>query len=92
MAATKSGDEIKQLYDKAIEKLEMSNELDGGIYNLACIYAVIQDKENALRTLDKSLSDNEIDIDYVLNDADWVKYLEDEQFNNIVSRYKNSKH
>ena len=57
-------------------------------YNLACALALLKNKDEALFYLDKSLEKQEETIDYVLTDEDWSYYLKDEDFLNIIDRYK----
>ena len=88
LAETKEGEEAENLYNQAIEKFQKSIEFGGYYYNFACMYAVKNDKENALRFLDESLSKNEITTDFVRNDEDWKNYLNDVEFNNVLKKYE----
>ncbi|MDR0762227.1 MAG: SIR2 family protein, partial [Campylobacteraceae bacterium] len=57
-------------------------------YNISCIYALLKDKKSALFYLKQSLERKEIDIDYVINDEDWKEHLEDEEFRELIDRYR----
>jgi len=55
------------------------------LYNLACGYAMINDKATALSHLKKSLEEKIISAGDVKNDEDWKDYLSDEDFLNTVN-------
>ncbi|UTJ07426.1 TPR end-of-group domain-containing protein [Arcobacter roscoffensis] len=78
----------KNLFSQAFEKYEKAIELGGGKYNLACLYSVKDEIDKALDILDKSLKDDEITKDFVLEDEDWAHLLDDENFQKIISKYK----
>ena len=63
-------------------------DLGGYCYNLACSYALLGNKEEALRYLEQSLEQKEVDTDFIITDEDWAQYLQDEDFEKIVDRYK----
>ena len=52
-----TGDET--LFKQSFEKLNKAVELGGSSYNLACVYALTKDKENALKYLQNVLEKNE---------------------------------
>jgi tetratricopeptide (TPR) repeat protein len=87
LAQTKSGDEAEALYRQALEKHQKAIDLGAGCYNLACVYALKQDKENALMYLDRSLESKQIATEFVINDPDWAGYLNDEDFKAITNRH-----
>lgn len=62
------------------EKLERCVELGGNAYNLACWYAIRQEKDQALKYLKQSMKKRELPPAYVLEDTDWKTYWEDEDF------------
>ncbi|HEY8160153.1 MAG TPA: SIR2 family protein [Methylobacter sp.] len=88
LATTKLGDAAEVLFKQAFEKLEKAIDLGAGCYNLACLYALKQDKKNALLYLNRSLKHKEIKTEFVINDSDWAGYLDDEDFKDIINRYK----
>ncbi len=90
-AKTKSGDEAESFYKQAIEKFEMGIKLGASNYNLACIYALISDKKNALKYLEQSIENKDIEVDFVLDDKDWNNYLEDEDFKKLINKYSKTK-
>jgi len=87
LAKSKSGEEVEALYQQAFAKFKTAIELGASSYNLACLYAVKLDKENALFYLDRSLKNKEINDDFVKADEDWASYLQDEDFNKILRIY-----
>lgn len=87
LAKNKSDLVAEHYYRKAVEKLLLAHELGSGSYNLACCYALLNDKRIALEYLDKSLKNDEVLVDHVLQDEDWKGYLEDEFFKEIISNY-----
>ena len=88
LAKSKSGQEAKKLLKQALEKCQKAVDLGGKCYNLACSYALIGNKEEALRYLEQSLEQKEVDTDFIITDEDWAQYLQDEDFEKIVDRYK----
>ena len=48
-------------------------------YNLACGYALLKNKEKALKYLEIALKNEEISVDYVLDDTDWECFLDDNE-------------
>ncbi len=87
MAGKKEGLEAEKLYDEAVEKGKKSVELGGHSYNLACIYALKQNKEKAFFYLNKSLEKGEITADFVKEDEDWKNHLNVQEFIEILNKY-----
>lgn len=87
LAKIKTGQISENLFQQALEKLKTANQLNGIFYNLASFYSTTNDKENALINLTKSLENNEINADFVLNDEDWINFKEDDDFKTIIKRY-----
>ena len=88
LAKSKTGEEAQALYQQAFEKLKTAINLGGPSYNLACLYVLTNDKENALLFLDESLSKQEIATDYVRKDTDWEGLLDDEDFKKLLSKHE----
>lgn len=76
-------DEAEDKFHKAIEKGDDS-------YNLACLYAIRNRKEEALKYLNRSLSKSEISVEFVEKDEDWNELRDDQDFKSLLSRYKKS--
>lgn len=89
LAITKKGKEAEILFNQAIEKCEKAIKYGGNSYNLTRIYALKQDKENALIYLEKSLKNNDIGVDHVSKDSDWDNYKKDKDFKALLEKYKN---
>lgn len=87
LAKTQSGDKAEALYNQALGKLKTVVELGGSCYNLACVYALKQDKEKALLYLNRSLENKEQSLEFIMADTDWAGYLDDEDFKAVVNRY-----
>ena len=88
LAQSKSGIEAENLYDEAAEKYQQAINNGGYVYNLACLYAIRNKKEEALKYLERSLERGEISVDFVEKDIDWDGLRDDSDFKNLLSRYK----
>ncbi|MEA5460218.1 hypothetical protein VB796_14265 [Arcicella sp. LKC2W] len=78
----------EQLLIKAEEVLKKGIELGGGVYNLACLFAVRKDKNNALAYLEKSLINKGISIKHIEDDDDWKDLKTDIDFMNLLNKYR----
>ena len=88
LAKTKSGSEAEELYDKAFEIFQQAIKYGGGSYNLACLYALRNRKEEALKYLDHALSRGKVSVKLVEEDNDWDAFREDPDFKPLLSQYK----
>ena len=88
LAQTKSGSEAEKLYTKAFEKYQQAVKNGGSSYNLACLYAIRNKKEEALKYLERSLSRNEVSVKFVEKDKDWDGLRGDSDFKRILSNMK----
>ena len=88
LAQTRSGVAAEKLYDEAVEKYQQAINNGGDAYNLACLYAIRNKKEEALKYLERSLERDEIPVDFVEKDTDWDGLRDDSDFKNLLSRYK----
>ena len=88
LAETKSGSEAKELYTDAFEKYNLALKYGGGAYNLACLYAIRNQKAEALKYLEQTLARNEITVDFVEQDEDWKNLRNDPDYQHLLSRYK----
>lgn len=88
LAKTKNGKTAENLFERAIEKLTISATLGGRVYNLACFHALTNNKQEALKFLEKSLENDEETADYVLEDDDWKSYLNDNDFLKLIEKFK----
>ncbi len=87
LAETKSGEDAERFYIQAFDKFRQAIALGGSCYNLACLYAVRSDKDTALKYLNKSLENKEIETEFIVNDEDWKEYLQDHDFLELIKRY-----
>ena len=84
----------KKLYYEAVEKFEKAAELDADekekidLYNMACSYAIVDEKIKALNVLERMLKRGYVKVDYVLSDEDWKKYKDDDDFKNLVNKFR----
>ena len=88
LAQTKSGGEAEKLYNEAFEKYQLAIKNGGKVYNLACLYAIRNKKEEALKFLERSLSRNEASVEFVEKDKDWDGLRGDSDFKRILSNMK----
>ena len=88
LAKTKSGNEAEELYKEAFEKYNEAIKYGGNSYNLACLYAIRNQKAEALKYLEQTLARNEITVDFVEQDEDWKNLRNDPDFQDLLSRYK----
>ena len=88
LAKIKSDSEAEGLYDEAIEKYQQAIKYGGGSYNLACLYALRNRKEEALKYLDHVLSRAEVSVKLVEEDNDWNSLRDDPDFKRLLSQYK----
>lgn len=88
LAEIKSGNEAEELHKEAFKKYNLAFKYGGGAYNLACLYAIRNQKAEALKYLDIALSRKEITINFVEQDEDWEELRNDPDFQDLLSRYK----
>lgn len=87
LAKSKEGEEAEELCREAFEKYQKAIDLGGQCYNLACLYAIKGKTKEALHCLNLSLSNSEIDKNYVKKDDDWKNYLDNLEFIKILKKY-----
>ena len=88
LAKTKSGSEAEKLYQEAFKKYNLAIKHGGKSYNLACLFAIRNQKAEALKYLEQTLARKEITIDFVEQDEDWKNLRNDPDFQDLLSRYK----
>jgi len=77
------------LFEQAFEKYEQAFKINPkNTYNLSCGYALLGKKEKALHYLGESLENKRITVDWVLKDEDWKNHLTDNEFINLLTKYK----
>ena len=88
LAKTKSGNKAEELHKEAFEKYNETIKHGGKSYNLACLYAIRNQKAEALKYLEQTLARNEITVEFVEQDEDWKNLRNDPDFQDLLSRYK----
>ena len=88
LAKTKSGNKAEELHKEAIEKYNEAIKHGGKSYNLACLYVIRNQKAEALKYLEQTLSRNEYTVEFVEQDEDWKELRNDPDFQDLLSRYK----
>ena len=58
------------------------------IYNAACLYSLLNDKENALKYLEKAFNAGEITTFYAKMDPDFDNIRETPEFNALITKYE----
>ena len=84
LAKTKSGSEAEKLYQEAFKKYNLAIKYGGNSYNLACLYAIRNQKAEALKYLEQTLARNGITVDFVEQDKDWEEFRNDPDFQNLL--------
>ncbi|KIA98527.1 hypothetical protein OA93_08475 [Flavobacterium sp. KMS] len=77
-----------ELLDDSLKLLNTAVNLGGKSYNLACIYALLNDKLNSFALLEKSLKNKEIPLEHVKQDTDWDLLKNNRDFQRIISNYE----
>ena len=79
-----------QRYNDAIKDFDKAIELDPkdvkSYYNKACVYALMKNKPEALNWLEKALQ-LAYPVNEVLDDGDWKIYLDDADFEDLITKY-----
>lgn len=88
LANTKSGNKAEELHKEAFKNYNLAIKYGGNSYNLACLYAIRNQKAEALKYLDFALARNEITVEFVEQDKDWKNLRNDPDFQDLLSRYK----
>ena len=88
LANTKSGNKAEELHKEAFKNYNLAIKYGGNSYNLACLYAIRNQKAEALKYLDIAFLRSEITVDFVEQDEDWKNLHNDSDFQHLLSRYK----
>jgi hypothetical protein len=88
IARFQQGKEKNETLDQALSVQEsvMVNKRKTFIY--ACIYALKEEKEDALYYLKASLDSGEKTVSQIRNERVWTEFLQDKEFNNLLSEYE----
>lgn len=78
----------KKIINEALEKAQTAFDLGGSAYNLACCYALLGDKQNALKYLEISLDNKDYPLEDIKNDQDWSSLRNDPDFIALLKEYE----
>lgn len=88
IARLSKDEEKHQYYLESHEKAVLAYNLNPAkSYNLACSYALLDDKENALKYLKESIEGGEFVKDLLL-DEDWKSFYDDPDFKMLIEKYQ----
>lgn len=77
-----------KIIHEALEKAQKAFDLGGISYNLACCYALLGYKNDALKYLEISLENQDYPLEDMINDKDWDAYRNDPDFIALVKKYE----
>jgi len=75
---------ILRSQNKAKKAYSIDNDF---VYNLACTYALLEDKKNALKFLEETLKKEKVKKESIIEDSDWKSYLDDIDFKKLMGKY-----
>ena len=76
-----------KMMEEAMEKLKKGVDLGGSAYNLACLYAILDNKKEAFEYLKTSLENKDIDFEYVETDPDWDQLRSEKEYEELKELY-----
>lgn len=82
------GKDREKYLNEAIEVIKQAVDLGGERYNLACVYALKNDKAKAFEILESCLKEKTVAPDFVQADEDWQIYQADPDFIKLIEKYK----
>ena len=88
LAKIKTGKKVKDLLLEAIDKHKKAVEFGSNPYNYSCALVANGQKEEALKYLEITLSNQQIEVGFVENDEDWKSLSDDEEFINLLNNYR----
>lgn len=71
----------------ALQNAKKSQELGGGVFNLASVYILLGDKAEALHWLQQALERKEQTVEHVQQDRDFASLREDEDFKALLAKF-----
>lgn len=71
----------------ALQNAKKSQELGGGVYNLASVYVLLDNKAEALHWLQQALERKEVTVEHVQQDRDFASLREDEDFKALLAKF-----
>jgi len=88
LAKRNSGVDREKLLNQAVSVLENAVKFGGSAYNLACAYALKNERKKAFEHLENCLNNNEIRAAFVKSDGDWQAFFGDVDFMSLIEKYK----
>ena len=73
---------------KSEQILQKGYDLGGNCYNLACLHSLRKNKIKALELLKQALKKQEVTVKHAEEDEDWEYYKNDEDFINLLNKYR----
>jgi tetratricopeptide (TPR) repeat protein len=86
LALLKENTERESLLLLAIQKHLIAIQKGSGTYNMACTYAALGDERNAFIHLSRAIETEDVQIEEIFEDADWVSYIDHKEFKAITSK------
>lgn len=81
------GVQKSETLQKALQAALKSQQLGGNVYNLSCVYALLNNKKHALYWLEEALERKEQTVEYVQQDRDFASLREDEDFKALLAKF-----
>ncbi|MCF1752952.1 SIR2 family protein [Mariniradius sediminis] len=86
-ALQKEGEKQVHLYQQAIEKFLKVFELTGRCYSLASMFAKTGNIKEVFHYLEVGLKNNEVSVNEVIKDEDWISYNGNPDFQAIIAKF-----
>ncbi|QIK55172.1 hypothetical protein G7051_12810 [Dysgonomonas sp. HDW5B] len=81
----------KDIIQEALEKATIAKEMGGKSYHLACSYALLGDRKNAIKFLRRSLEKKEYPLEHIKNDPNWNTLRNIPIFTALIKEYEEKK-
>jgi tetratricopeptide (TPR) repeat protein len=88
LAEIKQDKDAEDLYNQTFENFKQAIKYENNAYKFAGFYKLEKEKDKALFFLDKSLSNNEVEVEFVEKDDAWKDYRNDKDFIEILNKYR----
>lgn len=89
LARIMENEKSDEMYKLALEKCKKAIDIGGASYNYACINSFLNNKEEALSYLERSLINKEMSVDFVREDSDWENLSSSKEFMDLLVKYEN---
>jgi len=81
------GSQKFETIQKALQAAQKAQDLGWKVYNLSCVYALLNDKTQALFWLKEAFERNDTTIKKVQEDRDFDSFREDEDFKALLAKF-----